>query len=194
MRERDRDRERERDRYKKEPSRKNIDLKSQLSPDKESNDSNNVSISDWMKPIDLPVEKSMITLKESVQKSKDKLNKNKSDEIDDFKTNSSNNHLVKKKQRLEEPKLSIIHDKKDDNVNLTNRSKIKLPFIGKMPFAKPLAKKTNSSTKDIPNFTIETTTDETKNNLMDSVAVQKLLIEKMINAANEKKVKCFLCF
>jgi len=79
-REKEKLRERDRDRYKKESNRKMTDLKNQLSPDKESSDTNNVSISDWMKPVDLPVEKSMITLKESVQKSKDRLHKNKSDD------------------------------------------------------------------------------------------------------------------
>lgn len=189
LRERDRDRDRDRDRYKKESSRKNIDLKSQLSPDKESNDTNNVSISDWMKPVDLPVEKSMITLKESVQKSKDKLNKNKIEEIDNFKSNiSTNNHVIKKK--TEEPKLTTVHDKKDESFNSSHRNKIKLPFIGKMPFAKPITKKTNSI-KDIPNFTVETKVDEPKDNHMDSVTIQKMFIEKMISAVNvnDKKVK-----
>lgn len=187
-RERDRDRDRERDRYKKELNRKTTDLKSQLSPDKESNDTNNVSISEWMKPVDLPVEKSMITLKESVQKSKDRLHKNKIDELDDFKSGPSDVHIIKK-QRLEEPKPPTVYEKKDESFNLSHRSKIKLPFIGKMPFAKPTTKKTNSSNKDIPNFTVESTTDKPKDNLMDSVAIQKMLIEKMITAANEKKVK-----
>lgn len=164
------------------------DLKSQLSPDKESSDTNNVSISDWMKPVDLPVEKSMITLKESVQKSKDRLHKNKSDEVDEYKPRPSNVHVVRK-QKLEEPKPSpAVHDKKEENFNFAHRSKIKLPFIGKMPFAKPITKKINSSTKDIPNFTVESSTDEPKDNYMDSVAVQKMLIEKLISAANEKKV------
>lgn len=182
-----RDRERDRDRYKKEFNRKTTDLKHQLSPDKESNDTNNVSISDWMKPIDLPVEKSMITLKESVQKSKDRLHKSKIEEVNEYKSNQSDVHVIKK-QRIEEPKPPIIYEKKDEYFN-SSRSKIKLPFIGKMPFAKPTIKKPNSSTKDIPNFTVETTTSEPQDNLMDSVALQKMLIEKMITAANEKKVK-----
>lgn len=183
-----RDRDRERDRYKKELNRKTTDLKSHLNLDKESNDTNNVSISEWMKPVDLPVEKSMITLKESVQKSKDRLHKNKIDEINDFKSGSSDIHIIKK-QKLEEPKPPTVYEKKDESFNLAHRSKIKLPFIGKMPFAKPTTKKPNSSNKDIPNFTIESTTDKPKDNLMESVAIQKMLIEKMITAANEKKVK-----
>jgi len=143
-----------------------------------------------MKPVDLPVEKSMITLKESVQKSKYRLHKNKTDEIDEFHRSGPSNVHVVKKQRTEEPKPPIICDKKDESLNLSHRtSKIKLPFIGKMPFAKPITKKTSSSTKDIPNFTVESTTDEPKENLMESVAIQKMLIEKMITAANEKKVK-----
>lgn len=185
LRDRDRDREKDREKYKKESSRKNTDLK--LSPDKESNDTNNVSLSDWMKPVDLPVEKSMITLKESVQKSKDRLHKNKSDEIDEYKSASSDVRYVKK-QRVEEPKPTIVYEKKDESLSLSNRNKIKLPFIGKMPFAKPIMKKTNSCTKDVPNYTIECTTDAPKENCMNSVAIQKMLIEKMITAANEKKV------
>lgn len=188
---REKEKYRDRDKYKKEfeRSRKNNDLKNQLSPDKESNDTNNVSLSDWMKPVDLPVEKSMITLKESVQKSKDKLHKNnKTDEIDENKSVSSDVRHVKK-QRHEEPKPTIVYDKKDENLTLSQRNKIKLPFIGKMPFAKPIIKKTNSCAKDIPNFTIECTTDAPKDNCMDSVAIQKMLIEKMINAENEKKVQ-----
>lgn len=143
-----------------------------------------------MKPVDLPVEKSMITLKESVQKSKDRLHKTKTDEIDEsHKSSSSNMHAVKK-QKLEEPKPQIVYEKKDESFNLSQRtSRIKLPFIGKMPFAKPITKKTNSSAKNIPNFTVESTTNEPKENLMESVAIQKMLIEKMITAANEKKVK-----
>lgn len=141
-----------------------------------------------MKQIDLPVEKSIITLKESVQKSKDRLHKNKPDEIDEYKSGPSNMHVVKK-QRLEEPKPPIVNEKKDESFNLSHRtSRIKLPFIGKMPFAKPTTKKTSSSAKDIPNFNVESTIDEPKENLMDSVAIQKILIEKMITAANEKKV------
>lgn len=141
-----------------------------------------------MKPVDLPVEKSMITLKESVQKSKDRLHKNKTEEIDEYKSGPSDVHVTKR-QKLEEPKPPIVYEKKDDNFNLSHRNKIKLPFIGKMPFAKPITKKTNSSTKDIPNFNVESTTDGPKDNFMDSVAIQKMLIEKMITAANEKKVK-----
>lgn len=178
-------RDRERDKNKKEFSQKTADLKSQLSPDKESNDTNNVSISDWMKPVDLPVEKSMITLKESVQKSKDRLHKSKIEEINEYKPDVH----VTKKQRMEEPK-SVTYEKKDEeSFNSSHRSKIKLPFIGKMPFAKPTIKKPYSSTKDIPNFTVETTTDKPKDNLMNNVAIQKIFIEKMITAANEKKVK-----
>lgn len=143
-----------------------------------------------MKPVDLPVEKSMITLKESVQKSKDRLHKTKTDKIDEsHKFTSSNVHAVKK-QKFEEPKPQIVNEKKDESFNLSHRtSRIKLPFIGKMPFAKPITKKTNSSAKNIPNFTVESTTNEPKENLMESVAIQKMLIEKMITAANEKKVK-----
>jgi len=143
-----------------------------------------------MKPVDLPVEKSMITLKESVQKSKDRLHKSKTDEIDEpRRTGLSNVHLIKK-QRLEEPKPPVVYEKKDESFNLSHRtSRIKLPFIGKMPFAKPISKKINSSTKDIPNFTVESTTNESKEHLMESVAAQKMLIEKMITAVNEKKVK-----
>lgn len=141
-----------------------------------------------MKPVDLPVEKSMITLKESVQKSKDRLHKNKTDEIDEYKSTSSDVHHVKK-QRLEEPKPTTVYEKKDESLCLSNRNKIKLPFIGKMPFAKPIMKKTNSCSKDIPNFTIECASDAPKENCMNSVAIQKMLIEKMISAANEKKVK-----
>lgn len=183
-----RDREKDRDRHKKELNRKTTDLKSQLSPEKEINETNNVSISDWMKPVDLPVEKSLITLKESVQKSKDRLHKNKTDEIDEYKSSSSDVHIIKK-QRLEEPKPQITYEKKDESFNLSHRNKIKLPFIGKMPFAKPIAKKHNSSNKDIPNYTVESTVHEPKENIMDSIAVQKMLIEKLITAANEKKVK-----
>lgn len=143
-----------------------------------------------MKPVDLPVEKSMITLKESVQKSKDRLHKNKTDEIDESRRSSQSNVHVVKKQRLEEPKPPIVDEKKDESFNLSHRtSRIKLPFIGKMPFAKPISKKSSSSTKDIPNFTVESTTNEPKEHLMESVAIQKILIEKMITAANEKKVK-----
>jgi len=144
-----------------------------------------------MKPVDLPVEKSMITLKESVQKSKDRLHKNKSDEIEESRRSSQSNVHVVKKQRLEEPKPPpIVYEKKDESFNLSHRtSRIKLPFIGKMPFAKPISKKSNSSTKDIPNFTVESTINEPKEHLMESVAMQKMLIEKMISAANEKKVK-----
>lgn len=188
LRDRDKDKEKDRERNKKELGRKVTDLKRQLSPDKESNDSNNVSISDWMKPVDLPVEKSMMTLKESVQKSKVRLHKNKIDENYECKPNTSDIQTIKK-QRLEELKPSIPNERKDDHLHLSHRNKIKLPFIGKMPFAKPINKKPNSSTKDIPNFTVESTTDESKDNLMDSVAVQKMLIEKLISAANEKKVK-----
>jgi hypothetical protein len=140
-----------------------------------------------MKPVDLPVEKSMITLKETVQKSKDKLHKNKTDEIDEYKSSSDVRHM--KKQRLEEPKPIILYDKKDESLALSNRNKIKLPFIGKMPFAKPILKKTNSCAKDIPNFTIECTTDVPKDNCMDTVAIQKMLTEKIINTGNEKKVQ-----
>jgi len=186
-REKFRDRERDRDRFKKEVNRKTTDLKSQLSPDKESNEANNVSLSDWMKPVDLPVEKSMITLKESVQKSKDRLHKNKIDEFDE--SDKKEIYNIKKK-RIEELKPSpTLHEKKEDNFNLSHRSKIKLPFIGKMPFAKPITKKTNSSAKDIPNFTVESTKDEAKDKYIDSVIIQKMLIEKMISAANEKKIE-----
>lgn len=143
-----------------------------------------------MKPVDLPVDKSMITLKESVQKSKDKLNKNKTGDIDEYKSRLSNNYVLKN-QKHEEAKSpsSIINQKKEENFNLSHRNKIKLPFIGKMPFAKPITKKSNSSTKDIPSFTVESSTNETKDNFMDSVAIQKMLIEKMITSVNEKKVK-----
>lgn len=187
-----RDRERDRDKYKKDLSRKTTDLKRELSPVKETYDTNNVSISDWMKPIDLPVEKSMITLKESVQKSKDRIHKNKIDEIDEYK--SSPSVQITKKQKLEEPNLSVVYEKKDESINLSHRSKIKLPFIGKMPFAKPITKKQNSSSKDIPNFTVGSTTDDSKDNLMDSVAIQKILIEKMLTAANEKKVNIIFMY
>lgn len=187
LRDRERDKEKDRDRYKKELNRKTTDLKRQLSPDKESNDTNNVSISDWMKPVNLPVDKSMLTLKESIEKSKVRLHKNKTDEIDGNKSNTSELHVIKK-QRLEEPKPPILNERKDDSLQLSHRNKIKLPFIGKMPFAKPITKKPNTSTKDIPNFTVESSTDGSKDNLMDSVAIQKMLIEKLISAANEKKV------
>lgn len=183
-----RDREKDRDRHKKELNKKNTDIKSQLSPEKEINETNNVSISDWMKPVDLPVEKSLITLKESVQKSKDRLHKNKTDDIDEYRSSLSEVHAIKK-PRLEEPKPQNTYEKKDESFSSSHRSKIKLPFIGKMPFAKPIVKKQNSSTKDVPNYTIESTVHEPKENIMDSIAVQKMLIEKMITAANEKKVK-----
>lgn len=189
LRDRERDKEKDRDRYKKELNRKTTDLRRQLSPDKESNDTNNVSISDWMKPVDLPVDKSMITLKETVQKSKVRLhNKNKMDDIDEYKPNTSDVRVIKK-QRLEEPNAPIMIERKDESLQLSNRNKIKLPFIGKMPFAKPINKKPNTSTKDIPNFTVESVSDETKCNSMDSVAIQKMLIGKMISVTNEKKVK-----
>lgn len=185
---RDREKDRDRDRYKKELVRKSSDLKGQLSPDKESIDTNNVSLSDWMKPVNLPVDKSMITLKESVQKSKDKLHKNKIDEVDEYKSNLSDTHKIKK-PRLEEIKLPpSVYEKKED-FHTPHRSKIKLPFIGKMPFAKPVTKKSILSSKDIPSFTVESKTDEPKDNYMDSVSIQKMLIEQMITAANEKKVK-----
>jgi len=141
-----------------------------------------------MKPVDLPVEKSMITLKESVQKSKDRLHKSKIEEVNEYKSSPSDVHIIKK-QKIEEPKLPILYQKKDESFNLSHRNKIKLPFIGKMPFAKPTIKKSNSSTKDIPNFTVETTTVEPKDNLINSVAIQKMFLEKMISAANEKKVE-----
>lgn len=140
-----------------------------------------------MKPVNLPVDKTMITLKESVQKSKDRLHKNKTDENDEYKSSSFSAHVIKK-QKIAEPK-PVVDEKKDEGIILFNRSKIKLPFIGKMPFAKPITKKSYSSVKDIPNFTVERTIDEPKENVMDSVAIQKMLIEKMITAANEKKVK-----
>lgn len=146
-----------------------------------------------MKPVDLPVDKSMITLKESVQKSKDKLHKNKTGDIDEYKSRLSNNYVLKN-QKPEEPKSSIVYQKKEENFNLSHRNKIKLPFIGKMPFAKPITKKSNSSIKDIPSFTIESSTNETKDNFMDSVTIQKLLIEKMITSVNEKKVKYYRNF
>lgn len=186
--EREKEKLRDRDRYKKELSRKPTELKSHLSPVKESSDTNNVSITEWMKPVDLPVEKSMITLKESVQKSKDRLHKNKTEEIDEYKSGLSDINVTKR-QKLDEPKPPIMHEKKDESFNLSHRNKIKLPFIGKMPFAKPVTKKPNSFTKDIPNFNVESTTDGLKDNLIDSVTIQKMLIEKMITAANEKKVK-----
>lgn len=188
LRDREKDREKDRDRFKKELNRKNTDLKNQLSPEKEGNETNNVSLSDWMKPVDLPVEKSMITLKESVQKSKDRLHKTKTDEIDEYKSGSSDVHVLKK-QRLEVPKPKIVSEKKEESFNLSHRNKIKLPFIGKMPFAKPITKKQNSSSKDIPNYTVESMVNEPKENFMDSVAIQKMLIEKMITEANDKKVK-----
>lgn len=175
-----RERDRDRDRYKKELNRKITDLKSRLSPDKESFDTNNVSISDWMKPVDLPVEKSMITLKESVQKSKERLHKNKSDEVDEYKSRPSNVNVVKM-QKLEVPKPSpTVHENKEEKFNLAHRSKIKLPFIGKMPFAKPNAKKPNLSNKDIPSYTVESSTNEPKDNYMDSMAVQKFVYEKKV--------------
>lgn len=187
---RDREKDKDRDKYKKELNRR-TNLKNQLSPDKECNDAHIVSISDWMKPVDLPVDKSMITLKESVQKSKDKLHKNKTGDIDEYKSKLSNNYVLKN----EEPKpSSTVYQKKEENLNLSHRNKIKLPFIGKMPFAKPITKKSNSSTKDIPSFTVESSTNETKDNFMDSVAIQKLLIEKMITSVNEKKVKYYKKF
>lgn len=185
---RDREKDKDRDRYKKELNRR-TNLKNQLSPDKECNDAHNVSISDWMKPVDLPVDKSMITLKESVQKSKDKLNKNKTGNIDEYKSRLSNNYVLKNQKHEEAKPSSIINQKKKENFNLSHRNKIKLPFIGKMPFAKPITKKSNSSTKDIPSFTVESSTNETKDNFMDSVAIQKMFIEKMITSVNEKKVK-----
>lgn len=184
-RDREKERDRERDRSKKEINRKTSELKNQLSPDK-SNDTNNVSISDWMKPVNLPVDKSMIILKESVQKSKDKLHKNKTDEVNEYKSSSYNDKIIKK-QKLEDPKPTI-YEKKDEVFNSSNRNKIKLPFIGKMPFAKPVSKKPNSSIKDVPNFNVERITEEPKENLMDSVAIHKMFMEKIITAANENKV------
>ncbi|XP_050521073.1 uncharacterized protein LOC126894246 isoform X2 [Daktulosphaira vitifoliae] len=142
-----------------------------------------------MKPINLPVEKSLITLKENVQKAKEKLSKHKTDKVEEYKSRTSETQK-NKKQKLDEPKAIDSTEKKEDNCIMINRSKIKLPFIGKMPFAKPVTKKTaGSQSKEVPNYMVETKCEELKEKPVTSVESRMHIMEHMISAINEKKIE-----